>query len=47
METCRRSLGDYAAGEMEKPGEIKWDFDSFTGAISGITEYSDDYEIHG
>jgi hypothetical protein len=32
MEACRSSLGDHVAAEMEKRGEIKRDFDSFTGA---------------
>jgi hypothetical protein len=47
METGHSSLCDYVAGEMEKSEEIKWDYDGFTGACAGTTEYSFDYEIHG
>jgi hypothetical protein len=47
METGHWSLCDCVAGEKEKPEEIKWDYDGFTGACTGITEYSFDYEIHG
>ena len=47
MESGRSSLCDYVAGEMEKSEEIKWDYDGFTGACAGTTEYSFDYEIHG
>jgi len=31
---------------MEKPEEIKWDYDGFTGAYVGTTEYGIDYEIY-
>ncbi len=46
MEACCRSLCDYAAGAMDKPEEIKWDFDGFAGAYAGTTEYGIDYEIY-
>jgi hypothetical protein len=47
MEAGHWSLCDYVAAEMEKPEEIKCDYDGFTGANTGTTEYSFDYEIHG
>ena len=47
MEAGHWSLCDYVAAEMEKPEEIKWDYDGFNGAYAGATEYSFDYEIHG
>ena len=47
MEAGHWSLCDYVAGEMEKPEEIKWDFEGFKGAYAGTTEYGFDYEIHG
>ena len=47
MEAGHWSLCDYVAAEMEKPEEIKWDYEGFTGACAGATEYSFDYEIHG
>jgi hypothetical protein len=46
MEACYSSLCDHVAGTMEKPEEIKWDYDGFTGAYIGTTEYGIDYEIY-
>ena len=46
MEACYRSLCERVAGTMEKPGEINWDYDGFTGAFIGTTEYGIDYEIY-
>ena len=46
MEAGHWSICDYVAGEMEKPEEIKWDYDGFTGAYVGTTEYGIDYEIY-
>jgi len=46
MEVCYRSLCDRVAGMMEKPEQIKWDYDGFTGACKGTTEYGIDYEIY-
>jgi hypothetical protein len=46
MEARYSSLWDYVAGAMEKPEEIKWDYDGFTGACVGTTGCGIDYEIY-
>ena len=46
MEACYRSLCDQVAGTSEKPEEIRWDYDGFTDAFVGKTEYGFDYEIY-
>ena len=46
MEACYRSLCDQVEETPEKPEAILWDYDGFTGAFIGTTEYGIDYEIY-
>ena len=46
MEACYRSLCGQMTATTVKPEDIKWDYDGFTDAYVGKTEYGFDYEIY-